>query len=75
MQSSHKEKEKHSNEEPPLPAVSSTTLARYFGVTPKVIYDLAKAGIIERSSGRLFPLEDSIRRYCEYLRKQTGISS
>jgi hypothetical protein len=39
-------------------------------VSPKVIYDLVKAGVIERSSGRLFALEDSVRRYCEYLRRQ-----
>ena len=53
-----------------LPAVSANTLARYFGVSPKVIYDLAKAGVIERSAGRLFPLEDSVRRYCAHLRSQ-----
>jgi hypothetical protein len=41
-------------------------------VTPKVIYDLAKAGVIERGTGRLFPLEDSVRRYCDYLRRQAG---
>jgi hypothetical protein len=74
MQSSHNDKEKHSNEEPPLAAVSSNTLERRFGVTLKVIHDLAKAGVIERSYGWLFPLEGSIRRYCEYLRKQTGDS-
>jgi hypothetical protein len=39
-------------------AVSANTLARYFGVSPKVIYDLAKAGVIERAAGRLFPFED-----------------
>ena len=65
-----RDKEKHANGEPPLPAVSSDTLARCFGVSPKVIYDLVKAGVIERSSGRLFALEDSVRRYCEYLRRQ-----
>lgn len=64
--------EKHTNGEAPLPAVSSNTLARCFGVSPKIIYDLAKAGIIERSSARLFPLEDSVRRYCVHLRRQLG---
>ena len=59
----------------PLPAVSANTLARYFGVSPKVIYDLAKAGVIERTAGRLFPLEDSVRRYCEHLRSRPTISS
>jgi hypothetical protein len=41
-------------------------------VPPKVIYDLVKAGVIERSSARQFALEDSVRRYCEYLRRQAG---
>ena len=54
--------EKHSGEAP-LPPVSANTLARCLGVSPKVIYDLAKAGVIERGAGRLFPLEDSVRRY------------
>jgi hypothetical protein len=54
-------------------AVSANTLARYLGVSPKVIYDLAKAGVIERAAGRLFPLEDSVRRYCEHLRRQGNI--
>ncbi len=66
--------EKHSKDEEPLPAVSANTLARCLGVTPKVVYDLAKAGIIERGSSRLFPLEDSVRRYCEHLRRQVGSS-
>ncbi|HMF17684.1 MAG TPA: hypothetical protein VKE98_10790 [Gemmataceae bacterium] len=70
MKSGDEDEESHSNEEKPLPAVSANTLARCFGVSPKVIYDLAKAGIIERGSGRLFRLEDSVRRYCEHLRRQ-----
>jgi hypothetical protein len=57
------------DEETQLPEVSANTLARYLGVTPKVVYDLAKAGVIERGVGRLFPLEDSVRRYCEHLRR------
>jgi hypothetical protein len=56
--------------ESPLAAVSANTLARYLGVTPKEVYDLAKAGIIERGSGRLYPLEDSVRRYCDHIRRQ-----
>jgi hypothetical protein len=72
MQFRDQDKEKHSTGEAPLPAVSSNTLASCFGVSPKVIYDLAKAGIIERSSARFFPLEDSVRRYCEHLRRRAG---
>ena len=51
-----------------LPAVDANTLARILGVPPKKIYDLAKAGVIERGAGRTFALEDSVRRYCEWLR-------
>ena len=54
----------------PLPPVSANTLARCLGVTPKEVYDLAKAGIIERRAGRLYPLEDSVRRYCDHIRRQ-----
>jgi hypothetical protein len=62
---------KPNGEEAPLPAVSANTLARCIGVTPKVVYDLTKAAIIERGSSRLYPLEDSVRRYCDHLRRQT----
>jgi hypothetical protein len=61
---------KPDGEEAPLPAVSANTLARCIGVTPKVVYDLTKAGIIERSAGRLYLLEDSVRRFCDHLRRQ-----
>ena len=67
--------ENQSNVEAPLPAVSANTLARCLGVTPKTIYDLMKEGVIERGSSRLFKLEDSVRRYCEHLRRQMGKSS
>ena len=53
-----------------LPAVDANTLARILGVPPKEIYDLAKAGVIERGVGRMFDLEDSVRQYCEWLRGQ-----
>ena len=56
--------------EAPLPAVDANTLARILGVTPKEIYDLAKAGVIERGAGRMFALEGSVRRYCEHVRGQ-----
>jgi hypothetical protein len=61
--------ENESDGEATLPAVSANTLARCLGVTPKIIYDLTKEGVIERGSGRLFQLEDSVRRYCEHLRR------
>ena len=53
--------ENQSNGEAPIPAVSANTLARCLGVTPKIIYDLTKEGVIERGSSRLFQLEDSVR--------------
>jgi hypothetical protein len=53
-----------------LPAVDANTLARLLGLPPKVVYDLCKAGVIERASGRMFALEDSVRRYCAHLRRQ-----
>ncbi len=53
-----------------LPAVSANVLAACFGVTPKEVYDLAKAGVIERGAGRLFGLEGNVRRYCEHLREK-----
>jgi hypothetical protein len=62
------------NGEAPLPAVSANTLGRCLGVTPKVVYDLAKAGIIERGAGRLYALEDSVRRYCDHIRQQLASS-
>jgi hypothetical protein len=64
------DQEPRPNGEMVLPAVSANTLARCLGVTPKVVYDLAKAGIIERGAGRLCPLEDSVRRYCDHIRGQ-----
>jgi hypothetical protein len=69
------EENQSNNGEASLPPVSANTLARCLGVSPKIIYDLTKEGVIERGSGRLFQLEDSVRRYCEHLRRQTGGSS
>ena len=58
--------------DPPQPAVSAQTLARWLGVSPKVVYDLTKAGVIEHGAGRLYLLEDSVRRYCDHIRRQTA---
>jgi hypothetical protein len=51
-------------------AVSAQTLARWLGVSPKVVYDLTKVGVLEHGSGRLYPLEDSVRRYCDHIRRK-----
>jgi hypothetical protein len=53
-----------------LPAVDAATLARILGVPPKEIYDLAKAGVIERQPGKMFALKDAVRKYCQHLRGQ-----
>ena len=53
-----------------LPAVDATTLARLLGVGPKEVYDLMRAGVIERGAGRTFEVEDSVRKYCDHLRRQ-----
>ena len=53
-----------------LPAVDANTLARILGVPPKAVYDLCKAGVIERQPGKMFALEDAVRKYCDHLRRQ-----
>jgi hypothetical protein len=58
--------------ETPLPAVSANTLARCLGVSPKVVYDLTKGGVLEHGAGRMYALEDSVRRYCDHIRGQTA---
>lgn len=55
-----------------LPVVDANTLARLLGVPPKEIYDLHKAGVIERGAGKMFALEDSVPRYCDHLRRQAA---
>jgi hypothetical protein len=72
MKAKGQDKENDDHGEVSLPPVSANTLARCLGVTPKVVYDLAKVGVIERGAGRLFPLEDSVRRYCEHIRRHAG---
>jgi hypothetical protein len=39
-------------------------------VSPKEIYDLWKSGVIERGAGRMFSLEDAVKKYCDHLRLQ-----
>jgi phage terminase Nu1 subunit (DNA packaging protein) len=49
-------------------AVTTAALADLFGITDRSIRDLAKRGIITRK-GRGFALTESVRGYCEHLRK------
>jgi hypothetical protein len=58
-----------------LPSVDAATLARWLGVPPKTIYDLTKAGVLERGVGRTFEIEISVRKYCEHLRRRVGEAS
>jgi hypothetical protein len=55
-----------SRPEPDL--VSGEELARWLGLSGKEVYDLGKAGVLVRI-GRAYRLEDSVRRYCEHLRR------
>ena len=50
-------------------AVSAPVLARWLGLSGKSVYDLAKAGVLVRAGGGLYKLEQSVTRYCEYLRR------
>jgi hypothetical protein len=59
----------------PLPSIGANALAQMIGVTPKEVYDLTKAGVIERGLGRLYVVEDSVRRYCGWLRRQVALDS
>jgi hypothetical protein len=54
--------------------VSGEALGRWLGLTGKEVYDLAKAGILVRV-GRAYRLEDSVRRYCEHLRRAPAIEN
>jgi hypothetical protein len=51
-----------------LQSVDANALAQMLGVSPKEIYDLTKVGVIE--TGRLYAVEDSVRRYYDWLRGQ-----
>ncbi len=59
----------------PLPPIDANALARMLGVTPKGVYDLTKAGVIERGAGRLYSVEDSVWRYCNWLRGKVALDS
>ena len=48
--------------------VSGAETARWLGLSGKEVYDLAKADILVRV-GRSYRLEESVRRYCDYLRR------
>jgi phage terminase Nu1 subunit (DNA packaging protein) len=49
--------------------VTGPELARWLGVSGKIVYELAKEGIVVRATREEFLLEESIRRYCEHIRQ------
>lgn len=49
--------------------VGPAVLARWLGVTDKTVRELAKAGIVVRAGRGLYKLEESVRRYCEHIRR------
>ena len=51
--------------------VSAPVLARWLGFTGKAVYDLAKIGVLVRFRRDDFPLEKSVRRYCDHIREIT----
>ncbi len=60
------------------PRVEAPALARWLGVSGKTVYELTKAGIAVRTGGELYRLKESVRRYCEHIRRmaqQGGIAS
>ena len=52
--------------------VSTATLAGYFGVTARTIENLASSGVLVRIERGQFNLKDSVRRYCDHMRKQAS---
>lgn len=52
-----------------LGSVSTKTLARCFGLTPKGVRDLAAQGVIPREDQDTFGLEETVRAYVGHLRK------
>ena len=59
----------------PLPPVDANALAQMLGVAPKEVHDLTKSGVIDRGAGRVYSVEDSVRRYCDWLRRQVTLDS
>ena len=51
------------------PVATAPVLARWLGISGKAVYDLAKAGVLVHVSRDHFILEESVRRYCEHIRR------
>jgi terminase small subunit / prophage DNA-packing protein len=55
--------------EPMANPVPVSTVACWLGVTDKTVRELAKAGIVVKAGRGLYKLEESVRRYCEHVRR------
>lgn len=53
----------------PAAIATAPVLARWLGISGKVVYELAKAGVLVRVSRDHFLLEESVRRYCNHVRR------
>ena len=53
MKSNDHDEENGNRRDVPFPAISAATLASLLGVTPKTVYELTKAGVLQREAGRL----------------------
>jgi hypothetical protein len=52
--------------------VTAPELSRWLGVPGKTVYELAKAGIAVHATREEFLLEESVRRYCEPIRRMAA---
>lgn len=48
---------------------TAPVLARWLGISGKTVYELAKSGVLVRVSRDQFLLEESVRRYCDHIRR------
>lgn len=51
------------------PDVNATVLAQWLGVSDRMVRELAKDHIVVRAGHGLYKLKQSIRRYCEHVRR------
>ena len=51
------------------PVATAPVLARWLGISGKAVYELAKAGVLVHVTRDHFLLEESVRRYCDHIRR------
>lgn len=52
--------------------VTAVALGRWLGITERMGRELAKEQIVVRAGRGLYKLEESVRRYCEHIRRTTS---